>query len=81
MSYLKILKAHRKSEKAPTLTKADFSSEQKTRAAQGICIKCGQEKAAKSSYICTSCQDEDTMEDIQKDIEALRSRILGNERK
>lgn len=77
MSYLKIMSARQKGRKAPTLKKVHLSAEQEARAARGICTKCGKEKAAKSSYICSSCQAEDTLEDIQKNIEVLRNQILN----
>ncbi len=80
MSYLKILSAHRKGQKAPTLRKPHFSAEQEAWAAQGICIKCGQAQAAISSYICSVCQAGDSMEDIQMNIEALKSRLLNRSR-
>ncbi len=80
MSYLKILSARRKGEKSPTLKKSHFSAEQEAWAAQGICTKCGKEKAAKTSYICSVCQADDTIEGIQKDIEALRSNLLNESR-
>lgn len=76
MNYLDILRKRKSGEKTPTITKYRLSREQKELARQGICTKCGEKKAAKTSYICGDCQSDDTFEDIQKDIEALRRRLL-----
>ena len=76
MSYFDILRAQRKSGKPPTIKKNPMSDKQKQLAEQGICIKCGAEIAAKNSFVCTGCQAEDTIEDIQKEIQELRRRIL-----
>ena len=76
MSYSKFLKAQGKSGKPPTINKTQLSNEQKIQAQKGICIKCGQNMAEKSSYVCTECQSEDTLEDIQNEIQALRRRLL-----
>ncbi len=76
MSYSKFLKAQGKSGKPPTIKKTQLSDEQKKQVQKGICIKCGQNMAEKSSYICTECRSEDTLEDIQNEIQALRRRLL-----
>ncbi|RLD90097.1 MAG: hypothetical protein DRJ13_18325 [Bacteroidetes bacterium] len=76
MSYSKFLKAQGKSGKPPTIEKTEMSVEEKKRTQKGLCIKCGQNMAEKSSYVCTECQSEDTLEDIQNEIQALRQRLL-----
>ena len=76
MSYSKFLKARGKSGKPPTIKKTQLSNEQKTQAQKGLCIKCGQNSAEKNSYVCMECQSEDTFEDIQNEIQALRQRLL-----
>ena len=76
MSYSKFLKARGKSGKPPTIEKRKLSVDEKARAAEGLCIKCGLNPAEKSSYICTACQSEDTLEDIQNEIQAVRRRLL-----
>ncbi len=76
MSYTKFLKARNKSGKPPTIEKKQMSFEEKERAQNGLCIKCGLNRADKNSYICMGCQSEETLEDIQHEIETLRRRLL-----
>jgi len=76
MSYTKFLKARNKSGKPPTIEKNQMSSEEEERAQNGLCIKCGLNRADKSSYVCMECQSEETLEDIQHEIETLRRRLL-----
>lgn len=76
MSYSKFLKAQGKSGKPPTIEKTEMSMAEKKRAQKGLCIKCGLNRADKSSYVCMECQSEDTLEDIQDEVAALRRRLL-----
>lgn len=78
MGYFSILRAQRKSGPAPTIKKTPMSEKQKQLAEQGICTNCAEHTAAKNSFICTDCQAQDTLEDIQKEIEDLRRQLLGN---
>ena len=76
MSYSKFLKAQGKSGKPPTIQKTEISTTEKKRAQKGLCIKCGMNTPEKNSYVCMECQSEDTFEDIQREIKALRRRLL-----
>lgn len=76
MSYAKLLSARGKSGKPPTMEKTKMSADEKLRARKGVCIKCGLNAAGKSSYICPACQSEDSLDDIQNEIQALRRRLL-----
>lgn len=77
MSYLKLIGARRKSGELPSMKKRALSAQQQAWADQGVCIKCGQNQAAKGSYICEPCQGGDTLEEIQDEIKALRKKLLG----
>lgn len=77
MSYLKLLGAHRKSGEVPSMKKTELSAQQRSLAEHGRCIKCGQTDAAKGSYLCDSCQDDDTIEEIRDEIAAIRRKLLN----
>ncbi len=77
MSYSNFLRAQGKSGKPPTIEKTQMSVEEKERAQEGLCIKCGLSTAEKNSYVCMECQSEDTLEDIENEIQALRHRLLN----
>jgi hypothetical protein len=77
MSYLKLLSARRKTKDLPIMKALRLSEKQKALAGQGICIKCGEAEAAKSSYLCESCQADDSIEAIRDEIDALRRKLLG----
>ena len=77
MSLRNILRAQRKSGKPPTLKKRYWSAEEKERLDQGLCVTCGAEPAAPTSYLCIACEGEDSIEDIRSEINRLRQQILG----
>jgi len=79
MSYSKFLKAQGKTGKMPTVEKTEMSIAEEKRTQKGLCIKCGLNTAEKNSYVCKECQSEDTFEDIQNEIQALRRRILDTQ--
>ena len=77
MSYLKLISARRKSDQQPTMKPVRFTSAQTVLAGKGLCIQCGEHDAERSSYLCQDCQAKETIEDIRKEISALRREILG----
>jgi hypothetical protein len=77
MSYLKLLSAHRKSGRQPTMKPVRLSGAQKALAEQGLCIQCGDPNADRNSYLCEDCQAKETLEDIRSEISNLRREILG----
>ena len=76
MSLLDIMKAQRKSGKPPTLKQRRWNAEERERLSRGLCVKCGKQPCQSSSYLCTSCEGETSIEDIRSEIEQLRARIL-----
>jgi|GEM_PF-2003042 len=77
MSYLKLLNARRSSGRQPTMKPVRLTAQQKARAAQGQCIQCGTRAPSRNSYICDTCQAEDTLEDIRQELNTLRRKILN----
>ena len=77
MNLLDILKAQRRSGKPPTIEGRRWRKEERDRMTKGICVVCGNLPAQASSYICTDCEGEDSIEDIHSEIQRLRARILG----
>jgi hypothetical protein len=77
MSYLKLLSAHRKSGRQPTMKPVRLSDPQKALAEQGLCIQCAGTNPDGNSYLCEDCQAKETLEDIQAEISNLRREILG----
>jgi hypothetical protein len=77
MNLLDIMKARRKSGKPPTITGRRWKVEEQERLSQGLCVVCGDQPAQAYSYICASCEEEDSIEDIRSEIQRLRARILG----
>lgn len=78
MNILDIMKAQRRSGRPPTVEGRRWNAEEKERIARGICVMCGSEPAQASSYLCTGCEGQDTVEDIRSEIQRLRARILGH---
>lgn len=77
MGYLKLLHARRRSGQQPTMKPVRLTGAQKALAEKGLCIRCGERDADRSSYLCKDCQARDTIADIREDISALRRRMLG----
>ena len=77
MSYLKILGARRKTKDLPAMKKLHLSKQQKELARNGVCIKCAAADAAKTSFLCDTCQAEESIEDIRDEIASLRRELLN----
>ena len=77
MNLLDIMKAQRRSGKPPTIRGRRWRTEEQEHIAKGICVVCGNQPAQASSYICTDCESENSIEDIHSEIQRLRARILG----
>ena len=77
MNLRNILRAKRQSGKPPTLKKRRWSAEERERLDQGLCVTCGEQPATTTSYLCSACEGEDSIEDIRSEIDRLRKRILG----
>ena len=76
MNLRNILRAQRKSGKPPTLKPRRWKAEERERLERGLCVQCGQNPAQASSYLCTDCEGENSIEDIRSEIDHLRQRIL-----
>ena len=76
MNLLDIMKAQRRSGKPPTLKKRRWNEEQRERLSKGLCVHCGKQSAQPSSYLCTGCEGQTSIEDIRTEIQRLRARIL-----
>ncbi len=76
MSYLKLLSAHRKSGRQPTMKAVRLSDAQKALAEQGLCIQCRNPNPDRNSYLCDDCQANETIENIRSEISNLRREIL-----
>ena len=72
MGYMDILRAQRKSGKPPVVKPHQWSKAEKERMAEGLCVKCGENRAGDNSYLCQDCESKDTLDDIQKEVAAAR---------
>ncbi len=77
MTFFSILKAQRRSGKPPSVKKHNWTDVESARAAEGICIACGNHPSPSTSYLCTRCEGEDSLEDIRSELQQIRNRILG----
>ena len=74
MSYLKFMKARRKSGETPTMKARIWNKTQKDRIEEGVCVHCAEKPADKNSYLCSDCQSKETMDDIRQEIKAAREK-------
>jgi hypothetical protein len=72
MGYMDLMRARRKSGKAPSLEPHRRSKKESERIEAGLCVKCGQNSLSVNSYLCSECKSLDTIEDIRKEIAAAR---------
>ncbi|MDA8141687.1 MAG: hypothetical protein M0036_23835 [Desulfobacteraceae bacterium] len=78
MKYSDLLKARRKAGDTPTLKQRQWSDQEKAWRDAGRCIECGQAPPVDNSLICASCLAAQSLDDIQREIEALRRDILNH---
>jgi hypothetical protein len=77
MNLTDILKAKRQGGKVPTMEKIGRSGLQEQRAAQGLCIECGEHPTGATSYLCGHCEGRVSLEDVRKELDGTRRRVLG----
>ena len=77
MNYLDLIKASKNKEKIPGIDKMRWTKTEKTRADQGICMKCGQNPSTPHSFLCGNCEASQSLEDIQAEIAQARKQILA----
>lgn len=76
-NYLDMLRIRRKAGKVETLSAESLSEQQRVWRDEGVCIECGRHPQAEKSLICSACAALVSMEDIRKDLESIRQKILG----
>lgn len=78
MKYGKLLQLAGKKEKVPSLEPVKWNGVEQGRIDQGLCISCGLQPAGKTSYLCSACEDRQTIEDIEAEISSIRRSLLKN---
>lgn len=72
MGYMDLMRAKRKSAKAPSLRPKRWNKDERHRIEQGICVKCGDIPLRENSFLCPACESMETLEDIHREIAAAR---------
>ncbi len=75
MKYTKLFRAIKK-DTLPTIEGMSWTVAEKERIEKGYCVQCGCEPSEDNSFICKSCEEKETLDEIKNDIEKIRQQLI-----
>jgi hypothetical protein len=77
MNYLDLLRASKGTGKVPSIERTRWREKERAWAEKGLCVKCGQQPAGKTSFLCPSCEGAISREEVLAEITSARRQILS----